>query len=388
MANALKMPVIAFVFDRYHKATSSTPGGVELRIAYNWRVKWMSTGIRVLPREWSKKQSQVINRFDAVNLNKYLERMRQEVLRIIYDMVEERNIDIFAIPGRLNKILKKNNTFIDFFEEKAVIRKHGIGEISQGRYDLVARVLKEYGKIIEFSDLTESKIIAFDNYLLKKGIQASTRYNSYHKFLIRFIKMAQLEGIISSNPYDTVRLDRGNYDNSIDKCLSIEEVRVLLTAKMPNEHLQRVRDLFVFQCYTCMSYTDLANFDSKKIEIVNGEQVYSSRREKTNVRFTVPLLPPALAILKLYKGKLPIISNVKYNKYLKEVADVAGIDKKISTHWARHTGATLLLNAGVRIDVVAKVCGHSNTKMTEKIYAKMMPNTVVDAVKEVENKMV
>ena len=137
-----------------------------------------------------------------------------------------------------------------------------------------------------------------------------------------------------------------------------------------------------------MSYTDLANFDSKKIEIVNGEQVYSSRREKTNVRFTVPLLPPALAILKLYKGKLPIISNVKYNKYLKEVADVAGIDKKISTHWARHTGATLLLNAGVRIDVVAKVCGHSNTKMTEKIYAKMMPNTVVDAVKEAENKMV
>ena len=95
----------------------------------------------------------------------------------------------------------------------------------------------------------------------------------------------------------------------------------------------------------------------------------------------------AQAILDKYKGKLPIISNVKYNKYIKEVVALAGIDKPVTTHWARHTGATLLLNAGVPMQTVSKVCGHSSIKMTEKIYAKLLPETVVAAVYEVEDKL-
>ena len=83
-----------------------------------------------------------------------------------------------------------------------------------------------------------------------------------------------------------------------------------------------------------------------------------------------------------------MLSNVKYNAYLKEVVAAAGIDKPVTTHWARHTGATLLLNAGVPIEIVSKVCGHSTIKMTEKIYAKLLPRTVVEAVNEIENKLV
>ena len=94
----------------------------------------------------------------------------------------------------------------------------------------------------------------------------------------------------------------------------------------------------------------------------------------------------AIALVRRYKGKLPLISNVKYNLYLKEVAKAAGIDKPVTTHWARHTGATLLLNQGVPMEIVSKVCGHSSIKMTEKIYAKLLDETVVKAVNKAEKK--
>ena len=88
----------------------------------------------------------------------------------------------------------------------------------------------------------------------------------------------------------------------------------------------------------------------------------------------------ALEVLEKYGNKLPIISNVKYNEYLKIVAQAAGIDKPVSTHWARHTGATMLLNEGVDMKIVSRICGHSSTRITEAVYAKLLDETVVDAV--------
>ena len=76
-------------------------------------------------------------------------------------------------------------------------------------------------------------------------------------------------------------------------------------------------------------------------------------------------------------------SNVKYNQYLKVVAQAAKIDKPVSTHWARHTGATILLNDGVPMQIVSKICGHSSTKITEQVYAKLLDETVVDAIKKI-----
>ena len=108
------------------------------------------------------------------------------------------------------------------------------------------------------------------------------------------------------------------------------------------------------------------------------------KRGKTKGTFTIPLLNPALDILAKYRNKLPIISNVKYNEYLKVVAQAAGIDKPISSHWARHTGATLLLNSGIDMRIVSKICGHSSAKITEQVYAKLLDETVVDAVTGIE----
>jgi site-specific recombinase XerD len=106
--------------------------------------------------------------------------------------------------------------------------------------------------------------------------------------------------------------------------------------------------------------------------------MYVGRRGKTKQEYTFLLLPQALAILERYNFHLPIMSNQKYNEYIKVLAVMAGINKPVSSHWARHTGATMLLNSGVGMEVVSKVLGHSTTRITRQIYAKLLDDTIAD----------
>jgi integrase len=136
-----------------------------------------------------------------------------------------------------------------------------------------------------------------------------------------------------------------------------------------------------------MGYADLEAFDYKKCEKVKGQIVYRSNRVKTDQPFTVVLLKPALDILKKYGYHLPIISNVKYNDYLKSAVTYAKIDKPVSTHWARHTGATMILNDGsVPMHVVQHILGHASIRETEKTYAKVLDRTIVESMANYQKK--
>lgn len=94
-----------------------------------------------------------------------------------------------------------------------------------------------------------------------------------------------------------------------------------------------------------------------------------------------------MAVLEKYGWRLPVLSNVKYNEYLKVVAQTAGVDKPITSHWARHTGATVLLNAEVDMETVARVLGHSSTKVTRSTYARLLDDTVVRKMLEAEREI-
>lgn len=388
MKTAVEMPIVGLKWNRYGKASPSQDAVIEIRIWYNAKVKYLSTRLRAYPKEWDDKNKRVVNRFDAAVVNHQLEKLLIDVRQVCYDMYVEGNIDIDAIPARLLAKRKPAVAFLDFCEKRTEIRKYGKAADSQERYERFLRFLKEYGKIRTFYDLTEQKVMELDRLLKKKNMKAKSRWNNYHRLLNSFILDAQKEGLIQLNPYDRVKIEKGSDYDGLDKCLSPEEFHQVRTAAMPDARLERVRDLFVFHTYTCLAYHDLRTFNPKKIQEVDGRKVYIGHRGKTKIEYTVPIMSPALDILEKYNGKLPMLSNVKYNAYLKEVVAAAGIDKPISTHWARHTGATLLLNAGVPIEIVSKVCGHATVKMTERIYAKLLPKTVVAAVNEVENRLV
>ena len=370
-------PQIKLVYDRKKKSSDVMEGIIEIRISYDYKKKYISTGIKVLPHQW--KKDIVVNHPDAGSLNRFINKKIGEVRRAILDMIDEENIDIMSISDRIRKINEPQKTLLDFCIQRAEIRKYGKSKDNQERYDRFLRFFKAWGRIKYFEDITASNIILLDKCLA--SMKENSKWYNYHRFLNSFIIDAINEGLMTKNPYMDVNIRKGDSEG-IDKYLTLEEFERLKNVELPTDSLRRVRDVFVFQTYTCLSYSDLRDFDVSNIQEVNGMKVYIGNRNKTGERFTVPLLQPALHLIYIYKGKLPVISNVKYNYYLKLIAQAAGIDKPVSTHWARHTGATMLLNEGIDMQIVSKICGHSSIRMTEKIYAKLLDETVVNAIQK------
>lgn len=165
---SIRQPIIAYIYNRYGTATATKGAVIEMRIAYGGRSKYMSTGIKVLPREWSKKEQRITNRIDAIILNQTLERLMLDVRKIVYKMVEDGNIDIFAIPSVLESKRNQGVNFLDYCKQRAESRKYGKADDSQERYDRFLRFLHSYGKIKTFSDLTEAKIMELDRFLKDK----------------------------------------------------------------------------------------------------------------------------------------------------------------------------------------------------------------------------
>ena len=376
-----KYPQISFIYDRRKIASPQKKAAVELRINYNGKQKFLSTGVLLYPNQW--KKGNITNCPDAIQISQTLDKLVTNVRQIIFEMMETGSIDINKIPEKINQKQVEHISFIDYCKVRAEVRKYGLTPDSQLRYDRFIKFFARWGIITKFEDITDTNIILYDKYLSSKGLKRSTIWNNYHRFLTSFILDAIKDDLLSKNPYEWINIERRRID-SIDKCLTPQEFNRLRNTKMPTESLERVKDLFVFQTYTCLRYSDLARFNSNNITIINGKEVYQCKQKKTKKGATIPLLKPALDILDKYKGFLPIISNVKYNEYLKIVAQASGIDKPLSTHWARHTGATILLNDGVDMNIVTKICGHSSIKITEQIYAKLLDETVVKAIQDLE----
>ena len=152
--------------------------------------------------------------------------------------------------------------------------------------------------------------------------------------------------------------------------------------------LDLVRDIFVFCCYTGLAYADVKQLQQEDIIIgVDGYQWIKMARKKTKAISSIPLLPTAEAIIEKYsehpcvldgKGVLPVLTNQKSNAYLKEIADVCGINKNLTTHLARHTFATTVtLSKGISISTVSKMLGHRSLKTTQ-IYAKVLDSKIAD----------
>lgn len=377
-----KQPQITFIFNRRKTASLSIKAAVEMRITYNYKQKYIATGIMLYSNQWNK--GRIVNCPDILQISTILDKMLSDVRSVLMTMIQEGNIDISSIQERLKQQEIEQIGFIDYCKQRFNIRKFGKASRSIAQYYLFIRVLEKWGQMRKFQDVNENNIIAFDTYLLDKGLGLYTKWHNYHRHLNSVILDAINDGYLKRNPYRHVCIDKGKGIDSINKCLTPEEFRKIKTAKMPTTSLEKVRDLFVFQTYTCLSYNDLCRFNPQDIIDINGIKVYTGNRVKTNKPYTTPILSSALKILKKYNNSLPIISNVKYNYYLKCVAQTAGIDKPLSTHWARHTGATLLLNEGIPMQIVSKICGHSSTRITEQIYAKLLDETVVKAVAELD----
>lgn len=385
--NKFRVPTFNFVFDRRHIATKRRLASVDMRIGYDGKVKIIGTGIRLRKGEW--RLGTVTNRPDAKELNSLLEQLRAKVLKIINEMIDEGNINIMEIGDRLDHLCSEGGkSFVDFCKERIKVRTYGRSDDTRKRYERFLRFMVKWGKIRYFSDITDSNILDMDAALKVKGMKDNSKWANYHRVLNSFILDAISAGFLKRNPYHWININKDKNGKSLNKYLTLDELERIRTVSMGTESLDRVRDLFVFQTFTCLSYVDMVSFDYLQCkDIGNDRKIYTGVRGKTHQEFSFLLLKPAMDVLKKYDYKLPLLSNVKYNEYLKVCAQTAGIDKPITSHWARHTGATILLNEGVDMETVAKILGHSSTRITRSIYAKLLDDTIAKKMKEAEIKM-
>lgn len=389
-------PTLKLMFDRNKRASKTKEGSIELRIGFDRKKKYATTGVRVFPREW--RNGRIVHRLDAIELQRTLDEFVANARRIINDLIERGEFDIDTIVAQIGGRTKhlagrnvvKERLLIDYFRERAEIRKYGRSEDSCERCERYERFLRWFEKwdgMRTFDDVNELNILAMDKAIRAKGMKPYSAWNNYHRFLNSFILDANDDGLMQGNPYKKLNIEKDKSSGGIGKYLTREEFRRIEELEPPTNYLRHARDLFVFQTYTCLSYTDLAAFDASRMKKVKGRMMYVGMRGKTRQEFSFLVLKPALAVLERYGGRLPIMSNVKYNAYLKSIAVMCGINKPISTHWARHTGATMLLNSGADMEIVSKVLGHSSTKITREVYAKLLDETVGDAMAKFEELM-
>lgn len=190
-------------------------------------------------------------------------------------------------------------------------------------------------------------------------------------------KYAIDKGELKHNIFGQIQIDRRSKE--VEK-LSNEELEVIKNKEM-NDRLGKVRDCFLFQCHTGLSYADMAQVEEGDVKQEQGIHFINKTRQKTKVPFFTILDDEAMELLRKYEYKLPVLSNQKYNSYLKEIGDICNIKTPLHSHIARHTCATRLLNDGIPMEIVARVLGHTSTKQTQH-YAKLLDRTVLNAFKK------
>ena len=218
--------------------------------------------------------------------------------------------------------------------------------------------------------------------------------NTAVKFMHRFSsihKMARDNGWVVGDPFKQQNLHLDKVDRGY---LTTEEIARIQTKEFDSQRLERVRDIFLFSCYTGLAYIDVYNLSEEHLkEWADGSMWICFKRQKTKVPFNVRLLDIPLQIIKKYEhcrtGRrlLPVPTNQKCNEYLKEIAEVCGIHKEITFHVARHTFATTItLENGVPIETVSKMLGHTNVRTTQ-IYARITDQKISSDMAILEDKI-
>ncbi|MGC1205320.1 MAG: site-specific integrase [Flavobacteriaceae bacterium] len=376
---------------------------IYVRITVNGKRATISLKRKVPVSDWDahKGRSRGTNQ-NARIINNYLEEVNSSIFKSYQDLkLEHKLITSQAIKSRYLGEDEQNHSVIDIIkyhnEDMQGKLKWGTQKNYYTTQKYVSKfLLKTYKTTdIYLQELDYNFIIKFEKYLrgyMPKDHQKPMGNNTVMKHIERLRKLINLSfklGWIDKDPFvnfkaQFIKTERG--------FLSLQELKALEEKQFEIERLQLVKDLFVFSCYTSLSYIDVINLAEDNICIgIDGELWIYYKREKTTKFIRIPLLPQALGIIEKYKrtrmpktqeSLFPKISNQKLNAYLKEIADLCGVKKNLTFHIARHTFATTVtLSNGMPIETVSKLLGHSRISTTQ-IYAKVIERKVSDDMKK------
>lgn len=239
-------------------------------------------------------------------------------------------------------------------------------------------------------DVTFEIAEEFREWIISSGVGDINHAAKNFDLLKRVLTLAVKEKYLLTNPlmmHSPPRIKK----NTPPDFLTHDEIKLIMDFKFSSIQLQKCADLFIFQCFTGLSYIDLTNFciqkhtvlDNGMIWIVMDRKKGENRIDVTYDTTELPLFPEAKQILEKYNYVLPFVRNDHYNNMLKQIAQIVGIEKRLYTHLARKTAGDRWLNAGLSYEVVAKMLGHKSIETTRKYYARVRRSRVADEIKKV-----
>ena len=381
------------IFDRHKRATRTKPGTIDIKITINRKTYYVSTGIRVMKSEWVA--GAISNRPDSDILNTRVRILFTKVMKEVNERMEAGEpIDVADIRERVWQMAQAqtDNSMLDWIEEQVPLLN--ISDGTRKHYSTLVLRLTEYDKLKAWRDLSVENIYKWDAWLhrlpaQKGGLISDGGVYTYHKCMKALLNRAKEFGRINENPYDRMRgkIKRGDKENV--EYLTEVEIQRLMDLKLPHgSKLETARDLFVFQIWTGLAFSDAQAFNIRlyRYDTANRTWNYNGRRIKTGVPYISQLLPPVVEVLEKYGMQVPKIDNADYNHLLKLLGDVAGIDTPLHSHLGRHTFATYMLRNGSRIENVSKMLGHKNITQTLR-YAKVLAESVHEDYDKVANKL-
>lgn len=391
---------------RRDKTNKKGEAPVFMRLTINGERADASIKRFIEPHAWNSAKGKANEKSrGGKDLNLYLDAISANILRIQRDLeLDKKEISAQIILNRyLGKEQSDRHTLMEVFrahnEKCRALSGISLAPGTVIRYETSLRLTEAFLRTTYkkedcyLDEITHQFVEDYDFYL--RTVRRCC-HNTTTKYLLNFkkiIRIALAKGWMKKDPFAQVHF---HFEPVEREFLEKQELKVLLHKEISIPRLAQVRDIFCFCCLTGLAFTDVQQLKAEHLVVdIHGKIWIRKARQKTKNMCNIPLLDEAQKIIDRYKDHpycqthgvlLPVCSNQKMNSYLKELADICGIPKNLSTHCARHTFATLTLASGATIDNVAKMLGHANVNMTRR-YAKVLDSSIMRDMEVVAENM-
>lgn len=374
------------------------------RITYHGSRTQFSTGISIEIKHWDAKSQTISKKHPTASQYTYqFEDIKSKLLTSFLICISKKTpftvLDIYN--QYVGKELKKDESVVSYYKSYLAKLKKLIGlqlkESTYNKFFYVGNHLETYVKLdykkndIPLDELNEKFLDGFIYYLIVEKQQAQVTINKTIQRFRSAIKQSILEGYLDKDPFIYYKPKKTKKEVVF---LSTEELKCLEEHVFQQKKLTLIQDLFIFCCYTGLAYNEMTGLEKRNINVgFDGVEWIEMVREKTQRQISIPLLPKAQAIIEKYTTEsnvvLPIISNQKFNSYLKEIAEIVGIEKNLTHHTARKTFAsTVLLYNDVPMEIVSELLGHSNMLITQESYGKVVKRKVSQTMQTLSAKLI
>lgn len=401
--NAIQTTFSLLYVIRKHRLLKNGEASIYLRITVNGEVADITTKRSVRPEMWDQRRECSLGKLHRdKELNHYLETIKTRLYQIHREFeIDGKRITAKALRDSFYGKDEDSKTLGDVYREhnkkcRALIgidySRSTVEKFDTSLSHLIEYIQYQYGKDdILLSELNGQFVTDFDFYL--KTVRKCQNNSSikHLKNLKKVVRIALANDWIKKDPFFGIQF---KHEETLVEFLTQEELERIMNKEFELPRLELVRDIFVFCSFTALAFIDVKNLTPDHLMKDNSGALWIRKpRQKTGNMSNIPVLSVTKKLIDKYKDHpecikkgvlLPVLSNQKLNSYLKEIADLCGIKKKLTTHVARHTAATIVFLANnVSMENVAKILGHSSTKMTQH-YAKVLDSSIMRDMATVE----